>query len=173
MDILKTIVSRRSVKSYKPDMVDKQLIDKVITAGMYAPSGKNKQSPIIIAVTNSLVRNKLSSLCAKVRGQENFDPFYGAPVALVVLADKSWFTHIYDGSVVLENMLLEAHSLNLGACWIHYAKEMFETAEGKNLLTSLGIEKEYEGIGICILGYANNYPIEPLPRKEKYVYYIE
>lgn len=173
MDILNTIISRRSVKSYKPDKVDKDLIERVITAGIYAPSGKNMQSPIIIAVSNSLVRDKLSSLCAKVRGLENFDPFYGAPVALVVLADKSWFTHVYDGSVVIENMLLEAHSLGLGACWIHWAKEMFETTEGQNFLQSLGIKKEYEGIGICILGHASSYPTTPLPRKENYVYYVE
>ena len=101
------------------------------------------------------------------------DPFYGAPVVLVVLADKSINTHIYDGSCVMENMLLEAHSLGLGACWIHHAKEMFETEYGKKLLNKLGINGEYEGIGNCVLGYANFLNKNQIPRKQRYVYYLE
>lgn len=172
-DILDIITSRRSVKSYKNQEVDEALIKKVIKAGTYAPSGKNMQSPIIVAVINKEIRDKLSNLCAKVRGLENFDPFYGAPVLLIVLADKSWFTRVYDGSVVMENMLLEAHSLGLGACWIHWAKEMFETTEGKDFLKSIGVNGDYEGIGTCILGHAENYPHTPLPRKENYVYFVK
>ena len=172
-DILDVIVSRRSVKKFKRDTVEKCLVEKVVTAGMYAPSGKNQQSPIILAVTNKEIRDKLSSLCAKCRGIENFDPFYGAPVALVVLADKDMFTYVYDGSVVMENMLLEAHSLGLGACWIHWAKEMFESDEGKEILLSLGIVGSYEGIGTCVLGYSDMGVLESLPRKNNYVYYIE
>ena len=101
------------------------------------------------------------------------DPFYGAPVVLTVLADKSIFTHVYDGSCVIENMLLEAHSIGLGACWIHHAKEIFETQYCKDLLKSLGIEGEYEGVGSCILGYPEIIPQNSLPRKEKYVYYLK
>jgi nitroreductase len=154
-------------------MVDNELIEKVIKAGMYAPSGKNKQSPIILAITNRKIRDELSRLCRDLRGMDSsFDPFYNAPVVLVVLASKDMFTAVYDGSVVIENMLLEAHSLGLGACWIHWCKEMFETDYGKNLLKGLGVEGEYEGIGSCILGYPNIAIGEPLPRKDKYVYYI-
>lgn len=172
-DILDVIISRRSVKKYKPEMVENELIEKVIKAGTYAPSGKNKQAPIILAITNKKIRDVLSGLCANIRGVEGVDPFYGAPVILVVLADKSAHTYVYDGSVVIENMLLEAHSLGLGACWIHHAKEMFESAYGKKLLKSLGIEGDYEGIGSCILGYPEIIPGEPIPRKENYVYYIK
>lgn len=172
-DILETIISRRSVKSYKSDNVPSNLIEKVIKAGTYAPSGMNKQSPIIVAITNKEVRNKLAQTVAQMRGRSDFDPFYNAPVVLVVLADKNNFTHIYDGSVVMENMLLEAHSLGLGACWIHWCKEAFETDYGKGLIKSLGIEGEYEGIGHCILGYPETKPESPLPRKENYVYYIK
>ena len=100
------------------------------------------------------------------------DPFYGAPCVLVVLADKSKHTYIYDGSLVMENMLLEAHSLGLGACWIHRAKETFETDEGKAILKKLGIEGEYEGIGNCIVGYPDMTPLEK-PRKENWIYWIE
>ena len=173
-DILDIIVSRRSVKNYKSDMVDDELIDKVIKAGMYAPSGKNKQSPIIIAVTNKKIRDELSNVSASLRGMNtSFDPFYNAPVLLMVLANKEMFTYVYDGSVVMENMLLEAHSLGLGACWIHWSKELFETDYGKNLLKGLGIDGDYEGIGTCILGYPNGESKDPLPRKDDYVYYIK
>lgn len=171
-DILDVIVSRRSVKKFKNQMVEEELISKVIKAGMYAPSGKNKQSPIIVAITNKEVRDKLSKICAELRGID-FDPYYGAPALLVVLADKDWFTYIYDGSVVIENMLLEAHSLGLGACWIHHTKETWETSFGKELLKKLGITGNYEGIGTCVLGYPDVKLMEPLERKSNYVYYVK
>ncbi len=173
-DILDVIVSRRSAKKYKQDSVPQELVEKVVKAGSYAPSGMNRQSPIILAVTNKKVRDQLSTLCARLRGMpEGADPFYGAPVALVVLADKNILTYVYDGSVVMQNMLLEAHSLGLGACWIHMAKEMFENSEGKALLTSLGINGDYEGIGTCILGYPDCDLNRDIPRKDNYIYYIK
>ena len=171
-DILDVIVSRRSIKKYKNIIVEKGLINKVLKAGMYAPSGKNNQSAIILAVTNKKVRDLLSELCASIRGVDS-DPFYGAPVVLVVLAKKDIFTHVYDGSCVMENMLLEAHSLGLGACWIHHAKEMFETSQGKELLQKLGIDEEYEGVGSCILGYSDVVIKNELPRKENFIYFVE
>lgn len=102
-----------------------------------------------------------------------FDPFYGAPVVLIVLAEKDWINCVYDGSLVMGNLMLAAHSLGVGSCWIHRAKEEFESAEGKDILRSLGINGEYEGIGHCVIGY----PAEPLPeaapRKENHVFYAE
>ena len=171
-DILNVITSRRSVKSYKNKMIEKELIDKVIRAGMYAPSGKNLQSPIILAITNKVVRDKLSSILMQMRGT-TIDPFYNAPVVLVVLANKNVSTYLYDGSCVMENMLIQAHSLGLGACWIHHAKEVFETDYGKNLLKELGIDGDYEGIGHCILGYADAVNKNPIPRKGNFVYYVD
>jgi len=170
-DLLDVIISRRSVKKYKDEMIDKELIDKVIKAGMYAPSGKNRQSSVIISVSKKDVRDKLSSLLAEFRGVE-IDPFYGAPVVIAVLADKAVNTHLYDGSCVIENMLLEAHSLGLGACWIHHAKEVFETEFGKFLLETLGITDDLEGVGFCILGIPDMEVRGELPRKDNYVYYI-
>ena len=136
----------------------------------------NKQAPIIVAVTNREVRDKLSRLNAGVFGKDNdMDPFYGAPVVLVVLADTTAaFTWKEDGSLVMGNLLNAAHAKGLGSCWIHRAKEVFETDEGKAILTELGIDaSKYVGIGNCILGYVNgDYP-EAKPRKENYVYWIE
>ena len=172
MDAMQAMLTRKSIKKYKPDPVSKELIEQVIAAGLNAPSGLNKQSPIILAVTDKQVRDELSRLNA---GKDPFfraDPFYGAPVVLVVLADKSVPTYVYDGSLVMENMLLAAHSLGLGACWIHRAKETFEQPEGKALLAKLGIEGDYEGIGNCIIGYPDIDP-EKKPRKENRVYWVE
>ena len=171
-DVLSLIQTRRSIRSFKPDMIPKDIIDKIITAGTYAATGKNMQSPIIIAVTNKDVRDRLSKLNAEIMGK-NSDPFYGAPVVLIVLADKSCVNHVYDGSLVMGNLMLAAHSLGIGSCWIHRAKEEFERPEGLEILKSLGIEGEYEGIGHCVLGYVDgDYPQTPA-RKSDWVYYIE
>lgn len=169
---MEQIINRRSVRSYKPDMVPKEVIEKIVEAGTYAATGMNRQSPIIIAVTNKEMRDKLSKMNAAVMGSDN-DPFYGAPVVLIVLADKSMPTYIYDGSLVMGNLMLEAYAQGVGSCWIHRAKEEFESEEGKAILKELGIEGDYEGIGHCILGYPEGEVPEAKPRKDNYVYYIE
>ena len=171
-EVIKNIETRRSVKKYKSDIVPNEIIDQIIKAGTYAPSGMNRQSPIIIAVKNKEVRDKLARLNAKIMGQNDIDPFYGAPVVLIVLADKRCPTHVYDGSLVMGNLMLAAHSLNIGSCWIHRAKEEFETEEGKEILKSFGIEGDYEGIGHCILGYIDGEEKKATPRKENYVYKV-
>ena len=172
MDALENMMTRKSVKKYKSDPVPKELIDQIIAAGLQAPSGLNKQAPIILAVTNKEIRDKLSADNMKRDPFHRADPFYGAPVVLVVLADKSAHTYLYDGSLVMENMLLAAHALGLGACWIHRAKETFELPEWQAWLKELGIEGEYEGIGNCVVGYADMQPQEK-PRKENRVYYVD
>jgi nitroreductase len=172
MNAMECMLTRKSVKSYKSDPVPKELIEQIIAAGLNAPSGLNKQSPIILAVTDKQVRDELSKLNA---GKDPFfraDPFYGAPVVLVVLADKSAHTYVYDGSLVMENLQLAAHALGLGACWIHRAKETFETPEGKAILAKLGIEGDYEGIGNCVIGYTD-VESPKKPRRENRVYWIE
>lgn len=172
-EILKCIKTRRSVKKFKADMIPQDVIDKIIEAGTYSATGRNLQSPIIIAVTNKKVRDNLSEMNRKIGGwAEGFDPFYGAPVVLIVLADKSCRTAVYDGSLVMGNLMLEAHEQGIGSCWIHRAKEEFESEEGKALLSSLGIEGEYEGIGHCVLGYMDGEYPKAAPRKDNWVYYI-
>ena len=172
MDALECMLTRKSVKKYKADKLPKETIEKIIEAGTFAATGRNLQSPIILAVSDKQVRDELSRLNAKVMGAEGTDPFYGAPTVLVVLAKKSVPTHVYDGSLVMGNLLLAAHALGLGACWIHRARETFEMPEGKALLKKLGIDEEYEGIGNCVIGYADMQPLEK-PRKENWVYYVD
>ena len=170
-EVLNAILTRRSVRSYKPDPVPEDALERILTAGQYAATGMNRQSPIILAVTNKAMRDKLSAMNAEIMGSSG-DPFYGAPVVLVVLANKAAPTYLYDGSLVMGNLMLAAHSLGLGSCWIHRAKEEFESPEGKALLASLGIQGEYEGIGHCILGYPEGELPQPAPRKENWIYRV-
>ena len=171
-EVLEVIKSRRSIRKYKSDMVPQDKLEKIIEAGTYAATGMGKQSPIIVAVTNKELRDKLSAMNAKIMGV-NSDPFYGAPVVLIVLADKSRPTYLYDGSLVMGNLMLEAEAQGVGSCWIHRAKEEFESEEGKEILKSLGIEGDYEGIGHCVLGYADGPVPKAAPRKDSYVYYVK
>lgn len=171
-ETIHTILTRRSCKKYKPDRIPQEIIDRIIEAGLYAASGLNKQSPIILAVTDEATRDTLSRLNAKYDPQKRPDPFYGAPVVLVVLADKSIPTAIYDGSLVMGNMMLAAQSLGIGSCWIHRAKQVFEEPEGQEILQKLGIEGDYEGIGNCVLGYAAIENTNTLSRKENRVFRI-
>ena len=167
-EVLKAIKERRSTKSFKSDMVPMEIIDQICEAGKWAANGKGAQAGMIVAVTDKETRDKLSRLNAAVMGADT-DPFYGAPVVLVVLADKSVPTYVYDGSLVMGNLMLAAHSLNVGSCWIHRAKQVFESEEGKEILAALGIEGQWEGIGNCIIGYADEEK-QPKPRKENWVY---
>ena len=171
-ETLTNIETRRSIKRYKPDMVPKELIDEIVQAGTWAATGMGKQSPIIVAVTDKETRDKLSGWNAEILGTTS-DPFYGAPVVLIVLADKTIGTHVYDGSLVMANLMLAAHSLGVGSCWIHRAKEEFDRPEGKEFLKSLGIEGDYEGIGHCILGYLDGDTPKAKPRKENWVYTVK
>ena len=169
-ETLQVIRERRSCKSYKPDMIPEEVIQTIAEAGTWAPSGMGRQSAIIVAITNKELRDRLSRTNAQIMGAD-MDPFYGAPVVLVVLADKKVPTHVYDGALVMENLLLAAADLGIGSCWIHRAKEEFESAEGKEILKALGIEGDYEGIGHCILGYPAAEPKEAAARKDSYIYY--
>ena len=172
-ETLKVLESRRSCRKFKPDAVKDEELKAIVKAGTYAATGMGKQSPIIIAVTDKKLRDEIAEENRKIGGwPEGFDPFYGAPAILIVLADKAVPTHVYDGSLVMGNLMNAAESLGVASIWIHRAKEEFESEFGKNILKKLGIEGEYEGIGHCALGYAVE-PAKPAaPRKDNYAYFI-
>lgn len=173
-EIIKAIMERRSIRKFKPDMVSKKDIDEIIEAGLYAANGMGRQAVITVAVTNKELRDKIAEDNRKIGGwDKGFDPFYGAPVILIVLAEKDWRNRVYDGSLVIGNMMLAAHSLGLGSIWIHRAKEEFETDEYKKLLKDIGVQGEWEGIGHCAIGYINGDIPKPAPRKENRVYFVE
>lgn len=174
MQTLENMKTRRSIRKYKSQMVSKDLIAKVMEAGSYAATGMNKQSPIIVAVTKKETRDKIAQVNAKIGGwQEGFDPFYGAPVILIVLADAERATAVNDGSLVLGNMMLAAHELGLGSCWIHRAKEEFKQPEWKEWLKSIGVEGDYIGVGHLALGYVDGEYPEKLARKDGWGYWVE
>ena len=172
-ETLKVLETRRSCRNFKPDMIKDEELKAIVRAGTYAATGMGKQSPVIIAVTDMTLRDQISEENRKIGGWgEGFDPFYGAPVILIVLADKAVPTHVYDGSLVMGNLMNAAESLGVASIWIHRAKEEFDSQFGKDILKKLGIEGEYEGIGHCALGYALESANAPAPRKDNYVYYI-
>ena len=165
-EVIEAMRDRRSVRAYTDEVPSNELIERVVDAGLWAASGRGRQSPIVLAVTDRALRDRLSAMNARIMGApEGTDPFYGAPVVLVVLADRSVPTHVYDGSLVMGNLMLAAHELGLGSCWIHRAREEFDSPEGRQILAELGVEGDYEGIGHCVLGYAAEVP-EPKPRRE-------
>lgn len=151
------ILTRRSVRSYQPQQVSDAHLDAVLEAGLYAPTAKNNQKPVMVAVRDKETRDLLSKMNAQVMGVET-DPFYGAPCVIVVLADPEFPTWIDDGSLVLGNLLNAAHALGLGSCWINRARECFDLPEGKELLKKWGLPEHYRGVGNCILGYPNEEP---------------
>jgi Nitroreductase len=173
-EIIKAMEERRSVRKFKPDMPEKADIEQIIEAGLYAANGRGKQCAIVIAVTNKQLRDKIAEDNRKIGGwAEGFDPFYGAPVILIVLADRNWPTAVHDGSLVMGNLMLAAHSLGLGSIWIHRAREEFETDEYKQLLQDLGVEGEWLGIGHCAVGYADGDNPAPAKRREGRVFWAE
>lgn len=173
-EVLNKMKTRRSIRKYKPDPIPQELLDRIIEAGTYAASAMGRQNTIIIQVTEAKLLDEIVKRNAEIGGwKEGFDPFYGAPAILIVLAKKEDATRVYDGSLVMGNLMLAAHELEIGSCWIHRAKEEFETEWGKGLLKSLGIAEEYEGIGHCALGYVDGeYPHTP-ERKESRVFYFK
>ena len=171
MEFSKLLEVRASTRKYLDALPSDEEIERVIAAGLRAPSGRNMQAPIIIAVTDKETRDKLSRANAAVFGVET-DPFYSAPAVLVVLARKSARTYVYDGSLVLGHMMLAAHDIGLGSCWIHRAREVMAMPEWQEWLRSLGIEEEVEGVGNLILGYPDGDFPEPKAVADGRVYYV-
>ena len=169
-EVLNTMKTRRSCRCYLDKMPEPEALNAVLEAGTWAPTGMGRQSPVIVCIQNKADRDTLSKMNAAVMGG-NGDPFYGAPCVAVVLVDKTIPTCVEDGSLVMGNMLNAAESVGLSACWIHRAKEMFETAEGQALLKKWGIEGDYIGVGHCILGYPAEEPRPAAPRKPDYIVY--
>ena len=178
-ETIQTLKERRSVRNFTDKPVDKELIEQIIDAGLWAPSGLGAQAPIILAITNKELRDRLSKMNADVmraagRGPaEDFDPFYGGPVVLVVLSDKAVPTYVYDGALVMGNLMNAAKSLGVDSIWLHRAKEEFESEEGKAILAEFGVDGEFEGIGHCVLGYAAKPAGEGARRNDGRVFWAE
>lgn len=162
---LEDLKSRRSCRAYRPEQITQEELEAVLEAGVYAPNGRGHQSPVLVAVQDKATRDKLSRMNGEIMGNPDTDPFYGAPTVIVVLAEADWPTAVYDGSCAMCNLLNAASAIGLGSCWIHRAKEEFESEEGKQLLCQWGLEGSYLGVGHCVLGYPAQDLPEAAPRK--------
>lgn len=172
-EVIKAMLERRSIRKFKPEVPKKEDLEQMIEAGLYAANGMGKQSTIIVAVTNREIIEKLSKVNAEIWGKEGIDPFYGAPAILIVLAEKNWRNAAYDGSLVMGNLMLAAHSLGLGSIWINRAKQEFEMEEWEAWLRSIGVEGEWEGVGHCAVGYIDGDIPKAAPRKTNRVFWAE
>lgn len=173
-EVIKAMKERRSIRKFKAKMPPKADLEQIVEAGLYAANGRGRQAVITIAVTDKELRDKLSAVNNEIMGgPEGNDPFYGAPAILIVLANKEVPTAPYDGSLVMGNLMLAAHSLGLGSIWIHRAKEEFEMPEYQKLLKDLGIEGEWEGIGHCAVGYIDGENPAAAPRNDGRVFWVE
>ncbi len=164
----KNLTTRRSVRKFKPDQLLETELQEVLAAGMNAPSGMNRQPAVMVVVQDPEMIRKLSAMNAAVMGKPDIDPFYGAPTVVVVLSDTSAPTWQEDGTLVLGNLMNAAWSMGIGSCWIHRARQVFESEEGRKLLAQWGLSENYAGIGHCLLGYPDMEP-KNLPRKSNYV----
>lgn len=151
-ETVKNLVTRNSCRKYKNEHITRQELEEILAAGLNAPSGRNRQTVRFVAVQDDATVDLLSRLNAAVMGT-NADPFYGARDVVIVLAKKEG-TYLYDGSLAMGNLLNAAWSMGIDSCWIHRAKEVFESDRGRELLASWGLTEDLEGIGFCILGHA-------------------
>lgn len=170
-DAMEVLLTRRSIRNFNDKSIPEDVLNKILEAGAYAPTAMGMQKPIIIAITDKKVRDEVSRENARIMGREGTDPFYGAPVILLV-AVENYPNAVYDGSCVMDNLLNAAWAMGVGSCWIHRAKEELESDFGKKLLKSLGIVGDYIGVGHAALGYFDGEPPLPKPRKENYIYRI-
>ena len=168
-ETLQDLKTRRSCRKFDGKQISDEQLNAILEAGEYAPTGMGRQSPIMVVIQDKETISKLSKMNAAIMGAD-IDPFYGAPTVILVLADKNIGTYLYDGSLVMGNLMNSAEAVGVQSCWIHRAKEEFESDEGKALLKQWGIEGDYEGIGHCILGYGEKVPVKP--RKENYIYRV-
>lgn len=171
-ETVKTLVERRSVRKFKDEQIKDDELEIILEAGMYAPTGRGAQSPIMVVVQDKETIEKLSKMNAAVMGKD-IDPFYGAPTVVVVLTARDSHTGVEDASLVMGNLMNAAYSIGVNSCWIHRAKEVFDSEEGKALLKEWGIEGDYLGVGHCLLGYCDGPLPKARPRKENYVYYVK
>lgn len=168
-EVLKALKERRSCRKYLPRQVEQDALDAILEAGTYAPTGMNRQAPVIVAIQDPDTVKLVSKLNAAVMGVDS-DPFYGAPTVVVVLADPAVRTYLHDGALVMGNLMNAAHAVGVDSCYIFRAKEVFETEEGKALLRQWGVPEHFVGIGNCILGYGDEGGKRPVsPRKEGYI----
>ena len=168
-ETLRVLKERRSIRKYKAEQIKDAELDAILEAGTWAPTGKGLQSPVMVVVQDRETLDILAKANAEIMGKPGTDTFYGAPTAVVVLADSEAANWVQDGSLVMGNLMIAAASIGVGSCWINRAREYFDMPAGKEMLKKWGLDEKYRGVGICILGYADGPAPAPKPRKEGYI----
>ncbi|ATW26868.1 nitroreductase family protein [Candidatus Formimonas warabiya] len=184
-ETLYNILTRRSIRQYQQKQLKDEEVQSILEAGQFAPSAMNQQSWHITVVQSKEMLQKINGTCRAVflksgvknmeeRGKaENFSPFYHAPTFIIVCGEANAIAPQNDGSLALGNMLLAAHSLGIGSCWIHAMNYVFSTEEGKALKKELGIPEGYVSVGAAAFGYKAGESPAPAPRKEGTVHIIK
>lgn len=166
-DAVDAILTRRSIRSYQAKQIPEDALETILTAGQYAPSGMNQQSAKAIVVQSKERMQQLVQL-AKTAEQVDHNPFYDAPTVILVFADATQLAPLEDGCNVLENMMLAAHAIGLGSCWIYAAKVLFSTEEGAAFQKELGLSETDQIVGSIAVGYPDGAAPQPKPRKESF-----
>ena len=170
-ETLKVLKERRSIRKYKPEQITDGELNAILEAGTWAASAKNLQTPVMVVVQDKETIDRMSRLNAEIQGVTT-DPFYGAPTVVVVLADGTKPNWLQDGSLVMGNLMTAAAAMGIGSCWINRAMELFDKAEGKELLKKWGLPETLRGVGNCVLGYIDGPMSEPHPRKDGWIFRV-
>ena len=168
-EVTKILCERRSIRKFKPNQIPRDVLDEILKCGTFAPNGKSKQSAKMVVVQNHDLIEEIAKVNGSFVNKVGLNPFYNAPTLIIVFADKNISTYIEDGCAVISNLINAAFSLGVDSCWVHRAKETFETEFGKKLLDKWGITEEYVGIGNVVLGYRDMILPPAMPRKEDYI----
>lgn len=178
---LEDLKSRRSVRKFSEKVVSRDDLEKILEVATYAPTGLGAQSPKILVIQRKDIIDRISKWNLsyfpediKEQLDDDYNPFFGASTLIIVLADGNAHTCVEDGSLVIGNILNAAHAIGIGGCWIHRAREEFDSLQGKELLKVWGIPENYIGIGHVILGYpASDFEPRITPRKDDYIVYLD
>lgn len=166
-EFINLIKTRRSCRNYTAEQVADEQLALVMEAGTYAPTAHGAQDPLIVAVQDPQLMQRIVAMNAAVMGVSS-NPYYGAPTVILVFASADNANALQDGSCVLQNMMLAAHALGLGTCWINREREMFATPEGRALMADMGLPEGLMGVGALAIGTPAAEPHPAKPRKQGY-----
>ena len=195
MDAIVAILTRRSTRRFDNKIPNKELIQKVVNAGRYAPSGANSQTSHFIVITNKEVLKEIAELVqgefAKMKISEDmyvslkgsinaskkgdYIFHYNAPVLIVIANKKGYGNALADSSCALENMMIAANAFDLGSCWINQLHWLDDNERIRAFLEGYGLKKDETITGGLALGFSENgLPNrKPLDRKGNVVTWVE
>lgn len=171
-EVLKNIITRRSVRSFKEEQIKDEELDLIIKAGTHAPSGMNKQSWQFTVVQNKEKIELLAKVVREALGRDEGYNFYAPPTLIMLSNDKENSNGLADCSCALENIFLMANSLGIGSCWINQLKTICDEVKVREVLTSFGIPENHIVWGMASIGYPASNPKEH-ERKEGVVKFIK